>query len=91
MIKKRSTPSAPRKAPAPASPKPHTTEAHARMTGAEHYAAGKALRNACPRNAHATWKTPAHRPDAVQMILDAESSATAGRSVLPLRFTVGQR
>ncbi len=27
-------------------------------TRAEHYAAGKALRVSCPRDAHAVWKAP---------------------------------
>ena len=34
--------------------------------------AGKALRDACPRKAHAAWKAPAGRPDPVQLVLEAE-------------------
>jgi len=49
----------------------------------ERYAAGKALREKCPRESHATWKAPKNRPDAVQLVLDAE----VGRmpELLPLR------
>ncbi len=39
---------------------------------AELYAAGKALRAKCPREAHAGWKTPPNRRDAVQLVLEAE-------------------
>jgi uncharacterized protein (DUF2252 family) len=50
---------------------------------AEHYAAGKALREKCPREDHAAWKAPKSRRDAVDLVLDAEK----GRHVdlLPLR------
>jgi uncharacterized protein (DUF2252 family) len=50
---------------------------------AEHYAAGKALREKCPREDHAAWKAPRGRRDAVELVLDAEK----GRHVdlLPLR------
>jgi len=49
----------------------------------ELYQMGKALRNKCPRKSHANWKPPAGRPDAVQLVLQAE----AGRmpDLLPLR------
>jgi uncharacterized protein (DUF2252 family) len=50
---------------------------------AEHYAAGKALRAACPREAHAAWKAPAKRRDALEMVLDAEKGRH--QELLPLR------
>jgi hypothetical protein len=34
-------------------------ELHKGMTFEDRLAAGKALRNVCPRNAHAIWKAPA--------------------------------
>ncbi len=49
----------------------------------ERYAAGKALRQTCPLEAHAKWKFPADRPDAVQLILDAEKGRLP--DLLPLR------
>lgn len=50
---------------------------------AEAYAAGKKLREKCPRVSHAGWKVPAKRPDAVELVLAAE----VGRmpELLPLR------
>jgi uncharacterized protein (DUF2252 family) len=50
---------------------------------AEHYAAGKALRAACPRDAHAAWKAPSDRRDAVELVLDAEKGRVP--DLLPLR------
>jgi uncharacterized protein (DUF2252 family) len=50
---------------------------------AEQYAAGKALRATCPRDAHATWKAPADRRDAVELILAAEEGRVP--DLLPLR------
>jgi len=47
------------------------------------YAAGKALREKCPREAHAAWKPPAGRPDAVQLVLEAEKGRMP--DLLPLR------
>ena len=52
-------------------------------TFAERYAAGKALRVACPRDAHAVWKPPAGRPDPVQLVLAAEKGRLP--DLLPLR------
>jgi len=37
---------------------PVVPQAHNLKTYAERYAAGKALREACPRKAHAGWKAP---------------------------------
>jgi uncharacterized protein (DUF2252 family) len=50
---------------------------------ADHYAAGKALRATCPRDAHAAWKAPADRRDAVELILEAEKGRVP--DLLPLR------
>ena len=50
---------------------------------AEQYAAGKALRAACPRDAHGAWKAPANRRDAVELVLAAEAGRVA--ELLPLR------
>jgi uncharacterized protein (DUF2252 family) len=50
---------------------------------AEHYAAGKARRASCPREAHAAWKPPKDRPDAVELILSAEKGRVP--DLLPLR------
>ena len=50
---------------------------------AERLAAGKALREACPREAHAVWRPPADRRDAVELVLDAEKGRMA--ELLPLR------
>ena len=52
-------------------------------TRAEHYAAGKALRDKCPRDAHATWKAPRDRRDAVELVLAAEKGRMP--ELLPLR------
>ena len=52
-------------------------------TRAEHYAAGKALRESCPRDTHAVWKAPRDRPGAVDLILAAEKGRMP--DLLPLR------
>jgi len=53
------------------------------MTRAERVAAGKALREKCPRSSQATWKRPANRPDAVDLVLAAEHGRH--EELLPLR------
>jgi uncharacterized protein (DUF2252 family) len=53
------------------------------MTFAEQYAAGKALRKACPRQAHAVWKAPTDRRDAVDTVIEAEKGRLP--DLLPLR------
>ncbi|MFL6352827.1 MAG: DUF2252 domain-containing protein [Bryobacteraceae bacterium] len=50
---------------------------------AERYAIGKALRQSCPREAHAEWKAANGRPDAVQLVLQAEKGRLP--DLLPLR------
>jgi uncharacterized protein (DUF2252 family) len=49
----------------------------------ERYAAGKALRKSCPRESHASWKAPAGRRQAVEMVLAAEKGRMP--ELLPLR------
>src|SRR5512139_3066451 len=49
----------------------------------QRYAAGKALRKACPRDSHAAWKAPPGRRDAVEMVLAAEKGRMP--ELLPLR------
>ena len=46
-------------------------------------AAGKALRSACPREAHATWKPPAKDRDAVGLVLEADKGRV--RDLIPMR------
>jgi uncharacterized protein (DUF2252 family) len=53
------------------------------VTYAELYGTGKALRERCPRKAHAAWKSPSNRRDAVQQVLDAEKGRLP--ELLPLR------
>jgi len=53
------------------------------LSPAEQYAAGKALRERCPRSGHAAWKPPANRRDAVQLVLEAEKGRLP--DLLPLR------
>ncbi len=50
---------------------------------AEQYAAGRALREKCPRRSHAGWKAPSERANAVDMVLAAEKGRMA--ELLPLR------
>jgi uncharacterized protein (DUF2252 family) len=57
--------------------------ANVARTFTERYAAGKALRDACPREAHAVWKAPRGRPGAVETVLAAEKDRVA--ELLPLR------
>lgn len=39
---------------------------------AEWHAAGKALREACPRQSHAAWEAPANRRNSVELVLASE-------------------
>jgi uncharacterized protein (DUF2252 family) len=50
---------------------------------ADHYAAGKALRQKYPRDVHAAWKAPAHRASAVDTVLESEKGRL--QDLLPLR------
>ena len=56
--------------------------AHLR-TRAEQYAAGKALRDKCPRDSHAIWKAPKGRSGTVETVLAAEKGRLP--ELLPLR------
>jgi uncharacterized protein (DUF2252 family) len=58
-------------------------EALTLKTHAERYAAGKALRDACPRRAHADWKRPHDRPDPIRLVLKADEGRVP--ELLPLR------
>jgi uncharacterized protein (DUF2252 family) len=53
------------------------------LSHAEAYALGKKLRAKCPRSAHAQWKLPSNRPDAVELVLAAEKERLP--DLLPLR------
>ena len=50
---------------------------------AEQRAAGKALRERCPRDTHSKWKAPKDRRDAVATVLAAEEGRMP--DLLPLR------
>jgi len=69
-MSKRTAPAA-----APAPPRFHSR--------AEAYAAGKKMREKCPRASHAGWNAPAGRPGAVELVLAAEAGRVA--ELLPLR------
>ena len=60
-----------------------TGSLHHQTTREERYAAGKALREKCPRRSHAVWKAPANRPDPVELVLRAEKGRMP--DLLPLR------
>lgn len=49
----------------------------------DRYAAGKELRDRCPRKAHSEWKVPRNRRDAVEMVLASEKGRIP--ELLPLR------
>ena len=63
--------------------KPRVPVAPSAGTFKDRYAAGKALRETCPRDSHAVWKLPAGRPDAVETVLAAEKGRVP--ELLPLR------
>jgi uncharacterized protein (DUF2252 family) len=67
----------------PANEKGGAIKLHKGMSFNERLAAGQALRDACPRKAHAIWKAPAGRMDAVEMVLMAEKGRMP--DLLPLR------
>ena len=54
-----------------------------RPSNEERYAAGKALRDACPRASHEAWRPPSGRKDPVQLVLQAEKGRIP--ELLPLR------
>jgi uncharacterized protein (DUF2252 family) len=69
--------------PGAANAKPAVPVVCSAKTFKERYAAGKALREVCPRDAHAVWKPPAGRPDPVRLVLEAEKGRLP--DLLPLR------
>jgi len=62
---------------------PDLPELHVGGTYAERHAAGKALRENCPRSAHAEWKAPVDRRDPVELVLASEKGRLP--ELLPLR------
>src|ERR1700755_766653 len=55
----------------------------ARHSRYELYAAGKALRDKCPRKSHSVWKAPHDRRDPVGLVLEADEGRMG--ELLPLR------
>jgi uncharacterized protein (DUF2252 family) len=53
-------------------------------TRAARYAAGKSLRRRVPRSNHAIWKTPADRPDPIELLMRADRSRVP--RLLPIRY-----
>jgi len=47
------------------------------------YQMGKSLRDKCPRKSHGRWKAPGNRPDAVELVMQAERGRMP--ELLPLR------
>ena len=56
---------------------------HAQHSLAELKAMGKALRDKCPRDAHAEWKPPHNRPDPVGVVLKTDEGRIP--DLIPLR------
>jgi hypothetical protein len=54
-----------------------------RRSRAELYAAGKHLRNKCPRTSHAEWKPPHDRPDPVHLVEESDKGRIP--QLIPLR------
>ena len=54
-----------------------------RRSEAERQAAGKKLRDACPREAHAVWKARADRPEPVSLVRQADKGRLP--QLVPLR------
>ena len=63
--------------------KPALSVSRSTGTFKERYAAGKAMRQKCPRDVHAIWKPAADRPDPVQLVLEADKGRRP--DLLPLR------
>ena len=53
-----------------------------RSSRTERLAMGKALRDKCPRDAHAAWKPPHNRPEPVRLVLKADAGRLS--DLLPL-------
>jgi uncharacterized protein (DUF2252 family) len=69
--------------PRAAGDKPAAAVVGSATTFKERYAAGKTLRESCPRDAHAAWNAPSDRRDPVQLVLEAEKGRLP--DLLPLR------
>jgi uncharacterized protein (DUF2252 family) len=54
------------------------------LTRKERKAAGKALRDKCPRRSHATWRVPRNRPDPVELLI--QSSKNRIPNLVPIRY-----
>ena len=63
--------------------KPALSVSRSTGTFKERYAAGKAMRQKCPREVHAVWKPAADRPDPIQLVLEADKGRLP--DLLPLR------
>jgi hypothetical protein len=68
---------------APGKPGDKTPPFAAHHSRNELYAAGKALRDKCPRTSHAGWEAPHDRRDPVDLVLEAEKGRMP--ELLPLR------
>jgi len=54
------------------------------LTRKDRKAAGKALRDKCPRRSHATWKAPRNRRDPVELLI--QSSNDRIPNLIPIRY-----
>jgi len=65
-------------------PTPRLLATVSRPSLAELYAAGKHLREKCPRRSHAVWQAPANRPNPLRLL----EQSNAGRipELIPLRY-----
>ena len=55
------------------------------LTRQKRKAAGKALRDKCPRNVHVTWKAPKDRPDPVELLIQSSKDRMPPTYPDPLR------
>ena len=55
-----------------------------RPSPADLYAAGKSLRDKCPRSSHAAWKAPHDRPDPLRLL--EESNKGRIPQLIPIRY-----
>jgi uncharacterized protein (DUF2252 family) len=65
----------------PAQPHPHLPYL---LPVEDRLAAGKALRDRCPRKSHALWKAPAKRPDPIALLVASSKGRLS--KLLPLRY-----
>jgi uncharacterized protein (DUF2252 family) len=83
MVKGRTMNETKKPKPGAAVDKPALSTECSAATSKERYAAGKAMRETCPRNSHAIWKPSVGRPDPVTLLLEAEKGRLP--DLLPLR------